>query len=199
MCLQLYGVVSIYFPALPKHQLQLEEPTTGGGAGDMVNATSVVYPHILPKLYPCISMLYVLNWKKEDEEYWARILKWNRHTDVALLAFLEIDRKFWLHQGGGRGPKHDEDLRDVNFKEAVETLQQIKTKFTPLDKIGVVVDTVKYINKSIEDHFWSMDELFPGENLSRRYRQQIFKNEILPVLRKLLNYVLSFQYFCTSW
>ena len=165
----------------------------------MVNATSVVYPHILPKLYPCISMLYVLNWKKEDEEYWARILKWNRHTDVALLAFLEIDRKFWLHQGGGRGPKHDEDLRDVNFKEAVETLQQIKTKFTPLDKIGVVVDTVKYINKSIEDHFWSMDELFPGENLSRRYRQQIFKNEILPVLRKLLNYVLSFQYFCTSW
>ena len=55
-----------------------------------------------------------------------------------------------------------QSLRDVNFKEAIETLQHIKTKFTPFDKIGVVVDTVRHINKSIVDHFWSMDELFPG-------------------------------------
>ena len=52
-------------------------------------------------------------------------------------------------------------LREVNFKDAVETLQQIKTKFTPVDKIGVVVDTVRNINQSIVNHFWSMDELFP--------------------------------------
>ena len=161
---QLYGVVSTYFPALPRRQLEMEEGV-GEGGGDVVvvNAPSVIYPHILPKLYPCVSMLYVLNWKKEDEEYWARILKWNRHTDVALLAFLEIDRKFWF-QGGPEGDAAAALLRDVNFSEAVETLQQIKTKFTPLDKIGVVVDTVKHINKSIDDHFWSMDELFPGES-----------------------------------
>ena len=52
-------------------------------------------------------------------------------------------------------------MREVNFKDAVETLQQIKTKFTPVDKIGVVVDTVRNINQSIVNHFWSMDELFP--------------------------------------
>ena len=52
-------------------------------------------------------------------------------------------------------------MREVNFKDAVETLQQIKTKFTPVDKIGVVGDTVRNINQSIVNHFWSMDELFP--------------------------------------
>ena len=73
----------------------------------VVSPTTLIYPIILPKLYPCISMLYVLNWKKNDDQYWERILKWNRHTDVALLAFLEIDQKFWFLEGGadcsGRG------------------------------------------------------------------------------------------------
>ena len=137
----------------------------------VVSPTTLIYPIILPKLYPCISMLYVLNWKKNDDQYWERILKWNRHTDVALLAFLEIDQKFWFLEGldcsGGRGDGRKKmsnsrsTLREVNFKDAVETLQQVKTKFTPVDKIGVVVDTVRNINQSIVNHFWSMDELFP--------------------------------------
>ena len=136
----------------------------------VVSPTTLIYPIILPKLYPCISMLYVLNWKKNDDQYWERILKWNRHTDVALLAFLEIDQKFWFLEGAdcsGRGDGRKKmsnsrsTLREVNFKDAVETLQQIKTKFTPVDKIGVVVDTVRNINQSIVNHFWSMDELFP--------------------------------------
>ena len=45
---------------------------------------------------------------------------------------------------------------DAKLKE-----YKVKTKFTPVDKIGVVVDTVRNINQSIVNHFWSMDELFP--------------------------------------
>lgn len=40
-------------------------------------------------------MLYALHYKKDDDEYWIRILKWNRHPDIALLSFLEVNQKFW--------------------------------------------------------------------------------------------------------
>ena len=47
---------------------------------------------------------WVTYFSQEDDEYWARILKWNRHSDVALLAFLEINQKFWfLSQEGISG------------------------------------------------------------------------------------------------
>ena len=49
---------------------------------------------------------------------------------------------------------------------AVETLQQLKTTFTPFEKLEVVVDTFKEINvigqeAGGSDFCWSMDNLFP--------------------------------------
>ena len=47
-------------------------------------------------------MLYALHYKKDDDEYWIRILKWNRHPDIALLSFLEVNQKFWRIDIEGR-------------------------------------------------------------------------------------------------
>ena len=49
---------------------------------------------------------------------------------------------------------------------AVETLQQLKTTFTPFEKLEVLVETFKEINvigqeAGGSDFCWSMDNLFP--------------------------------------
>lgn len=49
---------------------------------------------------------------------------------------------------------------------AVETLQQLKTTFTPCEKLNVLLETFKEINKIGQEacgsgHYWSMDDLFP--------------------------------------
>jgi hypothetical protein len=37
--------------------------------------------------------------QKPDKEYWARILRWNRHPDLTLLTFFDVD----FRQGCGSG------------------------------------------------------------------------------------------------
>ena len=49
---------------------------------------------------------------------------------------------------------------------AVETLQQLKTTFTPFEKLEVLVEVFKEINEIGQliggsDFCWSMDNLFP--------------------------------------
>ena len=98
----LYYIVCAMFPALPKpgHELWIESEALNGTAsaqceGEMVTRSSIIHPHILPKIHSSIFMLYALHYKKDDDEYWLRILKWNRHPDIALLSFLGVDQKFW--------------------------------------------------------------------------------------------------------
>ncbi len=52
------------------------------------------------------------------------------------------------------------------FFIAIETLQQLKTTFTPLEKLEVVLETFKEINVIGQEaggssFCWSMDDLFP--------------------------------------
>ena len=52
------------------------------------------------------------------------------------------------------------------YFSAVETLQQLKTTFTPYEKLDVLLETFKEINQIGQDtcgssHCWSMDDLFP--------------------------------------
>ena len=56
---------------------------------------SILHPYVLPKLHASLFMLYTLFYKKDDDQYWDRIIKWNRHSDLAILAFLNVDKKFW--------------------------------------------------------------------------------------------------------
>ena len=60
------------------------------GEGEMVTPSSVLHPILLPPLHPTIFMMYALKEQKSDKEYWNRILRWNRHPDIALLTFLEV-------------------------------------------------------------------------------------------------------------
>lgn len=56
--------------------------------------------------------------------------------------------------------------RDVTFVEAVETLQLLKTTFSPLEKLLVIQQTSEKMTQAIQsqlghDITWGMDELFP--------------------------------------
>ena len=94
--------------------------------------------------------LYALYYKRDDDEYWARILKWNKHPDLALLSFLDVGQKFWSLDIGGSGENgigggargSISKIRDTHFTTAIETLQQLKTKFTPFEKLVVILVSV---------------------------------------------------------
>ena len=108
-----------------------------------------------------------------------RIFKWNRHPDIALLSFLGVDEKFWSLESNSTSVagqntsdsfsgsrKSISHVRDRHFVIAIETLQQIKTKFTPFEKLDVLLETFREINKAGQascgsEYSWSMDELFP--------------------------------------
>lgn len=52
------------------------------------------------------------------------------------------------------------------FLEAVETLQQLKTTFSPTEKLSVIQDTIKKMTPVARDilgdgYIWNMDDLFP--------------------------------------
>ena len=90
---------------------------------------------------------------RQDAIYWERILRWNKHSDSMLLTFLDVDSQFVLEEG----PRQ----RDRHFLEAIHTLQQLKTTFTPVQKLAVVGDMFKAITESREGVTWSMDTLLP--------------------------------------
>ena len=98
-----------------------------------------------------------------------RIYKWNRHPDIALLSFLGVDEKFWTLDAlemDGTPRKSISHVRDIHFVQAIETLQHIKTTFTPFEKLDVLLETFREINRTGQatrgsDYNWSMDELFP--------------------------------------
>ncbi|XP_066901299.1 alsin [Halyomorpha halys] len=146
--LRLYQLVRLLFPALPGHTTQLY---LGDCSQDVASMTNLLHPIILPKLYSSLVLLYSLHNKNEDDTYWKRLLKWNRQPDTTLMAFLGIDKKFWK-----------EDI----FSIAVETLQLLKTKFSPMEKLIVIQNTFQEITKAAqtvlgETFVWTMDDLFP--------------------------------------
>ena len=188
----LYYIVCGMFPALPKSGNQLwvntesDETSAQSEGGEMVTPSSIIYPYILQKIHPSIFMLYALHYKKDDDEYWLRILKWNRHPDLALLSFLGVDQKFWRlnvtstnsissdkeeREDSPNSPVHNYGrsislVKDNHFVQAIETLQQLKTNFTPFEKLTVILETFREVNKIGQDivgkeHIWSMDNLFP--------------------------------------
>ena len=67
---------------------------------------------------------------RQDAIYWERILRWNKHPDAMLLQFLDVDTQFVQEEG----PRQ----RDRHFLAAIHTLQQLKTTFTPVQKLAVV-------------------------------------------------------------
>ncbi|XP_050685378.1 alsin isoform X2 [Leptidea sinapis] len=73
-----------------------------------------------------------------------------------------IEGKFW--PTSTLSPTHPP--KEQKFQEAVETLQQLKTTFSPIEKLLVIRSTFQKMTDAVQhelgaQYLWSMDELFP--------------------------------------
>uniref|UniRef100_UPI0037E8EF96 alsin n=1 Tax=Semicossyphus pulcher TaxID=241346 RepID=UPI0037E8EF96 len=185
---RIYQIVRFLFSDLPEEGGLIPEPTTNlqdkkdpGSAdappdspkpGRVVSSSALLLPVLLPRLYPPLFTLYALDKEKEDDVYWDCVLRLNKQPDLALLAFLGVQQKFWPVSIPVSLPVLGEkqqvlsSTKDACFASAVETLQQISTTFTPSDKLQVIQLTFEEITREVQsllkqDFLWSMDELFP--------------------------------------
>ncbi|KAJ8410132.1 hypothetical protein AAFF_G00211730 [Aldrovandia affinis] len=134
----------------------------------VVSSSALLLPVLLPRLYPPLFTLYALEKEREEDVYWDCVLRLNKQPDLALLAFLGVQQKFWPVSISVLGEKMQilSSSKDACFASAVETLQQISTTFTPSDKLQVIQLTFEEITQEVlallkEDFLWSMDDLFP--------------------------------------
>nr|XP_033325881.1 alsin isoform X1 [Megalopta genalis]XP_033325882.1 alsin isoform X1 [Megalopta genalis] len=163
---RIYEIVTLLFPTLPPEgtELLLEAEN---GEGQTIDMISIIHPIILPRVQSVLFILYDLHNAEEDKAYKKRLTKWNRQPDMTLMTFLDIDQKFWKD-------KHLIDLTENRlqfqiksyFNEAVETLQQLKTTFSPIEKLLVVKNTFEQMTQIAQrelgsTYLWTMDELFP--------------------------------------
>lgn len=184
---RIYEVVRLLFPALPQYGQEFLLSTSPSSSkndndeerspddGEIVSASALLHPFVLPRVHAALFVLYALHNKAEDDAYWKRLLKWNKQPDMTLLAFLGIDQKFWVHYSSepsnsvnsSKGPKPPfSPSREQLFTEAVETLQQLKTTFSPLEKLLVIRRTFEQLTQAVKrdmgaEYLWTMDELFP--------------------------------------
>uniref|UniRef100_A0A1B6BY78 VPS9 domain-containing protein n=1 Tax=Clastoptera arizonana TaxID=38151 RepID=A0A1B6BY78_9HEMI len=151
---RLYQIVRVLFPALP---LPGQNIHFGGEESyrDLVNMFGLLHPILLPQLHSALFPLYDLHNKTQDDAYIKRLFKWNKHPDITLMALLDIDKKFW--------PREEDEKP---FLVAIETLQQLKTTFCPMEKMLVIQNAFQQMTLDVQtklgaDYLWSMDDLFP--------------------------------------
>ena len=104
---------------------------------------------------------------RQDAIYWERILRWNKHPDAMLLQFLDVDTQFVQEEG----PRQ----RDRHFLAAIHTLQQLKTTFTPVQKLAVVGDMFKAITESREGVLQLGAELAMLQELMEDFLFQVYQ------------------------
>lgn len=158
---RLYCLVNLFFPALPKYGLDMVLKIDNGES-PLISADGLLHPILLPQVNSALFVLYALHNKKEDDAYWERLIKWNRQNDDRLMELLDVDKKFW-----NKNFINKKD--DIYFNDAIENLQQLKTTFSPLEKLMVIKKTFEKVTKEVQRDFgsvymWSMDELFPVIN-----------------------------------
>ncbi|XP_039997761.1 alsin [Xiphias gladius] len=185
---RIFQIVRFLFPDLPEEGGLIPEPTTDlrdkkePGSTDaqlespkpsrVVSSSALLLPVLLPRLYPPLFTLYALDKEREDDLYWECVLRLNKQPDLALLAFLGVQQKFWPVSipvsmvALGEKQQVLSSTKDACFASAVETLQQISTTFTPSDKLQVIQLTFEEITQEVQsllkqDFLWSMDDLFP--------------------------------------
>ncbi|XP_017557690.1 alsin isoform X3 [Pygocentrus nattereri] len=178
---RIFQIVRFLFPDLPEEGgLLAEAPnekkdSDSNGTkiespkpGRVVSSSALLLPVLLPRLFPSLFTLYALEKEKEDDVYWECVLRLNKQPDLALLAFLGVQQKFWPATMTVHGEKQQilSSTKDACFASAVETLQQISTTFTPSDKLQVIQLTFEEITQEVlsllkQDFLWSMDDLFP--------------------------------------
>ena len=76
--------------------------------------------------------------------YWAKIEKWNKHSDKTLLSFLSVDPKLIVDNEG--------DKKNVHFTAAIQTFQEMKSEFTPEGKLKIFQKMAKDIETDGSNH-----------------------------------------------
>ncbi|XP_058791668.1 alsin [Phymastichus coffea] len=159
---RIYEAVTLFFPALPKASEQslfkLNDDDDECNEEKVISAAAILHPILLPRVYSALFVLYALHNKKKDDAYWERLIKWNKQPNNTLLAFLGIDQKFWK--------SFDSADNDTFLNEAIETLQQLKTTFSAVEKLIVIRNTHYQIEQAIqkrlnENYKLPADQLIP--------------------------------------
>ncbi|XP_022079159.1 alsin-like isoform X2 [Acanthaster planci] len=132
-----------------------------------ITSDGLLYPIVLPRLYPALFTLYALKNEEEDQQYQERLKRLNERPDMALMAYLKVDQKFWLLEEVVKDSlKRISEIRDVSYISAVECLQNMSTTFSPRQKLLIIHTAWEAIKEAIEAHCsdnvtLGMDELFP--------------------------------------
>ncbi|XP_074550664.1 alsin-like isoform X2 [Halichoeres trimaculatus] len=174
-----YSIVRFLFPGLPDDGSVIPEPPASQSESRhssavaeqgvlVLSCSSLLFPVLLPRLYPPLFTLYCLQEEQEEAQYWERVLRLGKQPDQSLLSFLGVQEKFWPVWMSILGEKKQivSSSRDACFVSAVETLQQISTTFTPSDKLLVIQKTFEELNQEVKpmlkgDFLWCMDDLLP--------------------------------------
>ncbi|XP_043467736.1 alsin [Leptopilina heterotoma] len=180
---RIYEIITLFFPAMPENggeclsviekledvkEMSSDETNKGELSKPQeleerkvrIDA-AILHPVLLPRVHSALFFLYALDNKKDDDAYWKRLIKWNKQPDSTLTSFLGIDQIF------GESNSVEQDSKEPLFSKAIETLQQLKTTFTPLEKLKVVHNTVKQVEQVAKAKMGSsynliMDDLFPA-------------------------------------
>ncbi|KAK9869444.1 hypothetical protein WA026_003199 [Henosepilachna vigintioctopunctata] len=157
---KLYEIIRHLFPALPAHDTEISIESEMGE--DLISYHSLLYPMILPKFHPPLFTLFTLKNEQFEKQYKKTIMEWNKQSDVALMAYLSVHPKFY---------KTEKDLEGVPAKnhiffEAIENLQQLKSTFSPTEKLLVIREAVGKLTPVVQqilgaNYIWNMDDLFP--------------------------------------
>ena len=164
---RIYEIVLLLFPALPPGGKEFVLETENAEEGQVISAAAILHPILLPRVHSALFVLYALHNKKEDDAYWKRLMKWNKQPDITLMAFLDIDQKFWKNATVMNLSENGLSYQSESyFSDAIETLQQLKTTFSPLEKLLVVRNTFEQMTQAVQKqlgstYLWTMDELFP--------------------------------------
>ncbi|XP_031843534.1 amyotrophic lateral sclerosis 2 [Nomia melanderi] len=164
---RIYEIVTLLFPILPSNGEEYVLETENGEEGQVISTTAIMHPIILPRVHSVLFVLYALHNTKEDDAYWERLMKWNKQSDTTLMAFLDIDQKFWKNANMMKLNENRLQYQNESyFNDAIETLQQLKTTFSPLEKLLVIRNTFEQMTQAVQKqldstYLWTMDELFP--------------------------------------
>ncbi|XP_068688097.1 alsin-like isoform X2 [Montipora foliosa] len=173
---RVYNIVRLLFPALPNEEyLHVATDTVSGIASHSTEeswtSSMLLHPLLFPRLYPPLFTLYALDNDRADSAYWEQIQLLNKRSDWALMTYVGMQRHFWLTNEQDVGSRSDEvkleNREPEHYTSAVECLQQISTKFSPMEKLEVLKTTFEKINEEVTC-FWqgekklvSLDDLFP--------------------------------------
>jgi len=148
--LRLFDVIKCLLPDLPDEDFVAPSlETADGTVQPPINSNSLLHPLLLPRLYNPLYTLYALHSAKADEVYIERLHQLNKRGDIALMSFLEIDRKYMLCNVG-------EETKELvvgdepPYQSAIMELRNITEKRSPMEKYNVIRKSIEKIHEAID-------------------------------------------------